>query len=115
VLILGLAYKPNIADCRESPSFEIARRLRELGSKVDFCDPLLPSCTSQQIPHTNEWLLAAPCLPSAFAEKDVLVVATAHDAFKDPALYENVKLVVDTRNFMARVFPRGDGPRVVKA
>jgi UDP-N-acetyl-D-glucosamine dehydrogenase len=51
----------------------------------------------------------------SFSRHDALVLATAHDAFKDPALYVFTKLVVDTRNMFASIFPEGGGPRVVKA
>ncbi len=57
-----------------------------------------------------------PLEAGAFAAYDAVVIATAHELFKDPALFQGVKLVVDTRNLMAGLggFPAG-GPRVVKA
>jgi UDP-N-acetyl-D-glucosamine dehydrogenase len=51
----------------------------------------------------------------AFARHDAILVSTAHDAFRDAALYRDARLVVDTRNLVAPLFPSGGGPRVVKA
>ncbi len=56
------------------------------------------------------------CTAEAFAPFDVLVLATGHEQFKDPALYRSVKLVVDTRNIISSLFAsRAGGPRIVKA
>ena len=50
-----------------------------------------------------------------FAMYDAVVVCTAHDAFKDPALYRGVRLVIDSRNAVAPLFGSGGGPRIVRA
>ncbi len=114
VLVLGLAYKANVDDDRESPSYEILEMLKELGAKVDYCDPHFPVAH-----HTRKHdlgLRSVPCTAEAFAGYDALVVATAHDLFKDPALYARVKLVVDTRNALAPILSaREPAVRVVKA
>jgi UDP-N-acetyl-D-glucosamine dehydrogenase len=62
-------------------------------------------------------LRSIPCTAEAFAEFDAVVVATAHDAFKDPALYRDVKLVVDSRNMIAPLLKDRCGSlrRLVKA
>jgi UDP-N-acetyl-D-glucosamine dehydrogenase len=99
VLILGLAYKANIDDCRESPSFELLEQLAEAGAEVQYCDPHFP-----EVPPTRKYkfrMQSVPCTPEAFAEFDALVVATAHDDFKKADLYRKVKLVVDSRNMIA--------------
>ncbi len=113
VLVLGLSYKANVDDDRESPSYEILEHLKELGAKVDYCDPHFP--VSHPTRKHDLGLRSVPCTAAAFAGYDALVVSTAHDAFKDAALYAGVKLVVDARNLMAPLFPKGGGPRVVKA
>jgi UDP-N-acetyl-D-glucosamine dehydrogenase len=115
ILILGLAYKPNIDDDRESPSYEVASLCIERGAKVEYCDPVLPGGQSRKIPHKNMWILPVGLRREIFARYDVLVLATAHDAFKDPSLYVDTKVVVDTRNLFSSIFPFGGGPRVVKA
>ncbi|BDG02292.1 nucleotide sugar dehydrogenase [Anaeromyxobacter oryzae] len=111
VLVLGLAYKPNIDDDRESPSYALIELLRAAGAWVDYCDPFFPAARKGRRQGLS--LASVPCTPEMFARYDVLVVATAHDAFKDPALYRDVGLVVDTRNLVSAL---GGGPRrVVKA
>ena len=113
VLVLGLAYKANVDDDRESPSYEILELLRDRGAKVDYCDPLFPT-TRRGRKHDLD-LQSVPCEAAAFAAYDAVVVSTAHDLFKKAELFLGVKLVVDTRNLLAPLFPAGGGPRVVKA
>ena len=113
VLVLGLAYKANIDDDRESPSYEILELLEALGARIAYCDPFFAK--TKKMRHHDLRLSSVPCTADSFAEYDAIVVATAHDAFKDAKLYGRTKLVVDTRNMMAPLFSKGGGPRVVKA
>ena len=115
ILVLGLSYKANIDDTRESPSFELIEQLHDAGARVEYCDPFLPETPTKRQHHLT--MRSVPCTATAFAAFDALLLATAHDAFKDPSLYAGVKLVVDTRNLLAQVArPGAEGPkRVVKA
>jgi UDP-N-acetyl-D-glucosamine dehydrogenase len=114
VLVLGLSYKANIDDDRESPSYELLQLFRDAGADVSYCDPYFPR-TRVTRKHRLE-LQSVPVSAEAFARFDALVVATAHDAFSDPALYEDVPLVVDTRNLLARMTVSGARRlRIVKA
>jgi UDP-N-acetyl-D-glucosamine dehydrogenase len=111
VLVLGLSYKENIDDDRESPSYEIIELLEHAGAKVDYCDPYFPEARPGR--KHDIGLKSVPCTAEAFAGYDALVVSTAHRQFSDPALYAHVSLVVDTRNI---VKASASGPRrVVKA
>ena len=96
ILVLGLAYKPDIDDDRESPSYEIIDLLRERGAEVSYCDPHFPVAPTTR-KHSLE-LQSVPLTPEEFARHDLVLLATAHEQFKNPSLYENVALVVDTRN-----------------
>jgi len=115
-LVLGLSYKADIDDDRESPSFEIIEKLREAGAEVAYCDPYIPVARPGR--EHDIRLSSVPCTAAEFARHDVLVVSTAHSDFKDAALYAGAKLVVDTRNLMAPLglgIPGGPGPDVVRA
>ena len=96
VLVLGLSYKPDIDDDRESPSYEIIELLQERGAEVAYCDPHIP------VPHPGrKHALTDPSVPltaEEFAKYDAVVLSTAHAQFKDPALYAGVRLLCDTRN-----------------
>jgi UDP-N-acetyl-D-glucosamine dehydrogenase len=113
VLVLGLAYKANIDDDRESPSYEIIELLEEGGAHVAYCDPLFPAARKGR--RHDVGLSSVACDAETFGEYDALVVSTAHDAFKDPELYRSARLVVDTRNAVAPLLAGRDRPRVVKA
>jgi UDP-N-acetyl-D-glucosamine dehydrogenase len=110
VLVLGLSYKSDIDDDRESPSFELIELLRELGAEVQYCDPYVPVARPGR--KHDLGLSSAPCTAEEFARYDALLVSTPHSQFRDPDLYKDVKLVIDTRNCVP--LPQED-PRLVRA
>jgi UDP-N-acetyl-D-glucosamine dehydrogenase len=111
LLVLGLSYKEDIDDDRESPSYEIIELLQAAGARVDYCDPYFPIARPGR--KHDIGLHSVPCTADVFATYDALVVATAHAQFKEPGLYRRVPLVVDTRNIVQRW---SEGPRrLVKA
>jgi UDP-N-acetyl-D-glucosamine dehydrogenase len=107
VCVLGLSYKPDIDDDRESPSFEVIELLQERGAIVSYCDPFIPAARKGR-KHDLD-LRSVPCTAEEFAKYDALLISTPHSAFKDQALYRDAKLVIDTRNVVK------DGPRVTRA
>lgn len=109
ILVLGLAYKPDIGDDRESPSFEIIEGLTRLGAEVAYCDPFVP--VARRTRKHDLGLRSVDCSAEAFGEFDALVVSTAHTAFREPGLYSRCRLVIDTRNIVATSAPT----RVVRA
>jgi len=109
VLVLGLAYKPDIDDDRESPSFELIELLRERGARVSYCDPHFPAMRPGRRHHLG--MSSAPLSAEEFGRHDLVLLATAHKEFTDPGLYRLTRLVVDTRN----VVKDGWGPVVVRA
>jgi UDP-N-acetyl-D-glucosamine dehydrogenase len=96
VLVLGLSYKPNIDDDRESPTFELIELLRERGADVSYCDPYVPATKRKR--RFNLEMESVPCTAEEFGKYDAVLLSTPHQDFKDPSLYRNVKLFVDTRN-----------------
>lgn len=109
ILVLGLSYKADIDDDRESPSFELIERFRALGADVAYCDPYIPIARAGR--KHDVGLASVPCTPEEFGRYDALVLSSAHRQFKDPALYREARLVVDTRNAV----PQRDVRRLVKA
>ena len=113
VLILGLAYKPDVDDDRESPSYEIIELLQEAGSQVDYCDPFFPTT-----PKTRKRDLQMKSVEkdnAVWKRYDAVVVATAHSEFFDPSLFSDLPLVIDTRNLLANIGQSKGPRRVVKA
>ncbi len=103
VLVLGVAYKKNIADVRESPAFEIIELLRERGAEVGYHDPFVPATWKgrrHDLRMTSiEWSAAE------LASYDAVVVVTDHDWYEPAFIAEHARLVVDTRHLMAGVAP----------
>jgi UDP-N-acetyl-D-glucosamine dehydrogenase len=113
VLVLGLAYKADIDDDRESPSYEILELLQASGALVDYCDPYFPRTRIGRKHRLS--MTSVACDGETFSSYDALVVVTAHRVFRTAGLFQGARLVVDTRNLLASLFPGGGGPRVVKA
>ncbi len=105
VLVLGLAYKPDVDDVRESPSFEIIERLQALGARVDYHDPHVPA-THKMRKH-DLGMESIVYSPAALAGYDCVVIATHHSAYDWAEVGEHARLVVDTRGVMRRL----DGPK----
>ncbi|REJ70460.1 MAG: nucleotide sugar dehydrogenase [Planctomycetota bacterium] len=102
ICILGVAYKADVDDPRESPSFELMDLLLEAGAKVSYSDPHVP--TLPKMRHHDVPDLASEELTSEFlAEQDCVLIATAHSAFDYDAIVKHARLVVDTRNATASV------------
>jgi UDP-N-acetyl-D-glucosamine dehydrogenase len=93
VLVLGVAYKADIDDIRESPSLDIMETLRERGARIDYSDPHVPS-----LEFAGRRLRSVPLTPSNLRRYDCAVVATAHRAFPYPTILRHSSVVVDTRN-----------------
>jgi UDP-N-acetyl-D-glucosamine dehydrogenase len=101
VLVLGLAYKPDIDDVRESPSFEIIQRLREMGARVDYNDPLVPRTHRMR---RHDLKMSSVALTAASLRRyDAVVVSTAHSAYDWAFIARHARLVVDTRNALRGV------------
>ncbi len=95
ILILGLAYKPDIDDVRESPSFELIEKLCELGANVDYHDPHVPA-THRMRRHDLQ-MRSIHLTAKSLASYDAVVIATHHSAYDWPFIAANSKLLIDTR------------------
>ena len=92
--MLGVAYKADISDMRESPAVKLIELLRNAGADVAYHDPHVPSFREHSVELTS-----APLEPGAY---DAVVIATAHSQIDYAALVEEASLVVDFRNAVAR-------------
>lgn len=102
VLLLGVAYKKNVDDVRESPAFAIHRLLAERGAEVAFADPLVPV-----IPRTREHpelagVRTLPCTLETWRAFDAVVLVTDHDDLDYAELVEHARFVLDTRGRLRR-------------
>lgn len=113
VLALGIAYKKNIDDPRESPSAEIIELLRDRGAEVSYHDPHLPVFPSMRKHRID--LKSVALTATTLAAADCVLILTDHDAVDYSAIAQHAKLVVDTRNAMARVPASQTRCEVVKA
>ncbi len=98
VLVIGVAYKKNVDDMRESPSLVLMKLLEDQDAEVDFYDPFIPV-----MPQTREFpqftdKKSIEWSGEKIAEYDVVLIATEHDSIDWQELTEQAKLVVDTRN-----------------
>ena len=108
ILVLGVAYKKNVDDMRESPAMAIMEKLRHLGAELAYHDPFVPRIPKMRRHHFD--LSSTELTPETLAGFDCVVLATDHDAFDYDMIRKHASLIVDTRG-------RYDAslPNVVKA
>jgi len=100
VLVLGVAYKRDVADHRESPAIEVIRGLKRLGAEVVYHDPLIPSFQDHGLR-----MESVPLSEDLLASQDLVIVATDHSNFDYDGLVRRAKRVLDARG-ATRHLPR---------
>jgi UDP-N-acetyl-D-glucosamine dehydrogenase len=111
VCVLGIAYKKDVDDPRESPAFTILELLQAKGALVSYNDPHIPSLPHMR--HHDLRMDSQPLSPEFLAEQDCVLIVTDHSAYDWDLVVENTNLVVDTRN--ATVDCATPRARIVKA
>ncbi len=102
ICILGVAYKKDVDDPRESPAFELMELLAARGALLSYNDPyipLLPAMRHRQVPP----LCSAPLTAEFLAEQDCVLIATDHSGYDYDFIVRHASLIVDTRNATAKV------------
>jgi UDP-N-acetyl-D-glucosamine dehydrogenase len=111
ILVLGLAYKKDVDDFRESPSIELIEKLKEHGAKVDYNDPHIAK-THKSREH-DLGMKSVSLTAARLKTYDAVLIATDHSAYDYGMIVRNSKLVVDTRNACVNV--KQGREKVVKA
>jgi UDP-N-acetyl-D-glucosamine dehydrogenase len=111
VCVLGVAYKKDVDDPRESPAFEILELLERRGAQVSYHDPHVPRLPAMR--HHTIRLESAVLTEAFLAAQDCVLIVTDHTAVDYPHVLRHARLIVDTRNALAGL-PAGN-TRVVKA
>ena len=93
ILILGVAYKRNVADIRESPALTVFELLNQKGAQVTYHDPHIPSFVHEGCPRQSE-----PLNVELLHQQDCVVILTDHSAVDYQLVIHEAKLVFDTRN-----------------
>ncbi len=114
IMILGVAYKKDVSDCRESPALDVMRLLKDKGALLSYNDPLVPSLRLGR-----SVLKSIEASPEEIAKHDCVIILTDHSAYDFRKIVGAAKLVVDTRNstrdlheFKDRVIKLGAGNNV---
>jgi len=100
VLVLGVAYKPDIDDVRESPALDVIGLLQKKGAKVEYHDPYIP-----HIHHEYDgWQMdSVKDVMKAVKESDAVIIVTNHKQYDYKAIIDSAKFVFDTRNATGRI------------
>lgn len=111
ILVLGLAYKPDVDDVRESPSFELIEKLEHLGAHVDYHDPFVPK--THKMRHHDLQMESITLSPETLKSYDCVLISTNHSNYDWKMIAESSKLIVDTRNALRDI--KSDRGHIVKA
>ncbi len=102
VLVLGVAYKKDVDDLRESPSLKIMELLGQRGARVEYNDPYFPQLHKMRHYNFSD-MSSVELTPASLSSFDCVVIATDHSSYDYDAIVESAKLVVDTRNVTRRI------------
>ena len=97
ILVLGIAYKKDVDDNRESPSMKIMQLLQQGGAQVQYNDPHIPRCTGMRR-YPGFDMTSTPLTAETLGEVDLVLLVTDHSAYDYPWIASQAKLIVDTRN-----------------
>ncbi|MGH7818493.1 MAG: UDP binding domain-containing protein, partial [Candidatus Binatia bacterium] len=114
VLVLGVAYKKDVDDLRDSPALKLIEVLESRGAIVSYNDPHVPSLRTRRLRHYETFRLdSTPLTPETLAAADCVLIATDHGAYDYEAIVAGSRLVVDARNATRAV--RSGREKIVKA
>lgn len=106
VLVLGIAYKKDVSDIRESPALDVIRLLEADGAEVTYHDPFVP-----HLHEDGHDMRSVPLTDRALEAADAVVLVTDHSLFDYRQIYDRSEVLVDARNATARVAGKDGGPK----
>lgn len=106
ILVLGVAYKPDVDDLRESPALDVIGLLHQKGAIVSYHDPYVPHLQHEGLEYSS-----VSDLDQAVRDADCVVIITNHKFYDYDAILHNARLIVDTRNALGE--KRRNNPKVV--
>ena len=107
-LVLGVAYKPDIDDIRESPALDVIGLLQKKGATVEYHDPYIPTLKT----HNDLEMRSVPDLMAAVRGSDCVIIVTNHTSYDYKAILEAAKFIFDSRNALGKIGK--NNPKVVK-
>jgi UDP-N-acetyl-D-glucosamine dehydrogenase len=107
-LVLGVAYKPDIDDIRESPALDVIGLLQKKGATVEYHDPYIPTLKT----HEDTEMHSVPDLMAAVGAADCVVITTNHTTYDYKAILDAAKFIFDSRNALGKMAK--DSPKVVR-
>jgi UDP-N-acetyl-D-glucosamine dehydrogenase len=114
IMVLGVAYKKNVSDCRESPALDVMRLLADKGANLSYNDPFVPTLRVN-----GRALKSIDTSPAEIAKQDCIIILTDHSVYDFRKIVEAATLVIDTRNatkelrsFKDRIIKLGAGNSV---
>ncbi len=107
-LILGVAYKPDIDDIRESPALDVISLLQQKGALVEYHDPYIPVMKT----HAGAEMRSVPDLMDAIRDADMVIIVTNHKVYDYKAILEAAKFIFDSRNALGKMGK--ENPKVVR-
>lgn len=115
ILALGVSFKANINDARNSPAMNVVDELLEKGAALDFSDPHIPEIGEHELKLKNldRVMKSVSISAKTLKEYDAIVILVNHAAFNFPFIVKNSKIIVDTRNVCKNITPP-KGVRIVK-
>jgi UDP-N-acetyl-D-glucosamine dehydrogenase len=108
VLVLGVSYKRDIDDFRESPAIDVMAELHQKGARLSYHDPYVPRVPAHDWP-VGEDISSVPLTPETLAAADCVVILTDHRVFDYAAIVKYARLIVDSRNAI-----KTPAPNVIK-
>lgn len=101
ILLVGVTYKPDVADCRKSPAVPIARRLRELGAELAYHDPHVPHWSGEDL-ETDQCMTSVRDVYQVASESDAVVLLQPHSQYDIAQIGRCARLLLDTRGVLTR-------------